>query len=175
MQRLLSELLELSRIGRIMNPPEVVPFKEIVDEALSLVEGRLQARQVQVRVEAGLPSVYGDRVRLMEVIQNLVDNASRFMGDQKDPRIDIGVEDRDSRTVFFVRDNGMGIEPEYFERIFGLFNKLDANTEGTGIGLALVRRIVEVHGGRIWVESEGKGKGSTFCFTLADQPTQGAE
>ena len=175
MQRLLNELLELSRIGRIMNPPEVVPFKEIVDEALSLVEGRLQARQVQVQVEADMPSVYGDRVRLTEVIQNLVDNASRFMGDQKDPMINIGVEIQNSGPVFFVRDNGMGIEPEYFERIFGLFNKLDANTEGTGIGLALVRRIVEVHGGRIWVESEGKGKGSTFCFTLADQPIQGAE
>jgi signal transduction histidine kinase len=67
--------------------------------------------------------------------------------------------------IFFVRDNGIGIAPEYHERIFGLFNKLDANSEGTGIGLALVKRIVEFHGGRIWVESEA-GKGSTFYFTL---------
>ncbi|MFT3895866.1 MAG: PAS domain S-box protein [Anaerolineales bacterium] len=170
MQRLLNELLELSRIGRLMNPPVVVPFEEIVREALSLVEGRLQARQVKVQVKAGLPSIYGDRVRLVEIVQNLVDNSCRFMGDQADPRIDIGVEIQGIRSVLFVRDNGMGIEPEYQERIFGLFNKLDANSEGTGIGLALVKRIVEVHGGKIWVESQGKGKGSTFYFTLADKP-----
>ena len=175
MQRLLSELLELSRIGRLMNAPEVIPFEEIVREALSLVEGRLRAQRVQVQVEAGLPSVYGDRMRLVEIVQNLVDNACRFMGDQSDPRIDIGMETRDAKSVFFVRDNGMGIEPEYHERIFGLFNKLDAHSEGTGIGLALVKRIVEVHGGKVWVESQGKGKGSTFYFTLADRPAQGTE
>jgi PAS domain S-box-containing protein len=173
MQRLLSELLELSRIGRLMNPPEIVPFEEIVREALGLVEGRLQERQVQVQVEAGLPSVYGDRVRLVEVIQNLVDNAARFMGKQSAPRIDIGVEVQEGKPVFFVRDNGVGIEPEFHERIFGLFNKLDANTEGTGIGLALVKRIVEVHGGKVWVKSEGMDKGSTFYFTLADCPPPG--
>ena len=173
MQRLLSELLELSRIGRLMNPPEVIPFEEVVKEALRLTEGGLQAKQIQVQVGAGLPSVFGDRVRLVEVIQNLVDNASRFMGDRSDPRIDIGAEALEGKSVFYVRDNGIGIEPEFQERIFGLFNKLDANSEGTGIGLALVKRIVEVHGGRVWVESEGKGKGSTFHFTLADQPYKG--
>jgi signal transduction histidine kinase len=72
--------------------------------------------------------------------------------------------------VLFVRDNGMGIEPQHHERVFGLFNKLDAQTEGTGVGLALVRRIIEVHGGRIWVESAGKGKGATFYFVLPTQP-----
>jgi signal transduction histidine kinase len=70
-----------------------------------------------------------------------------------------------------LRDNGIGIEPQYHERVFGLFNKLDAETEGTGVGLALVKRIVQVHGGRIWVESEGPGKGATFCFTLPTCPT----
>jgi PAS domain S-box-containing protein len=175
MQRLLSELLELSRIGRLMNPPEMIPFEEIVRDALGMIEGRLQERQVQVQVEPGLPSIYGDRVRLVEVIQNLVDNAARFMGDQSDPTVEIGVRVWEDKSAFFVRDNGMGIEPEYHERIFGLFNKLDAHTEGTGIGLALVKRIVEVHGGKIWVESEGKGQGSTFYFTLADRPTTGVE
>jgi two-component system sensor kinase FixL len=89
--------------------------------------------------------------------------------------IKIGVDQVKGSRVFYVSDNGIGLEPEYFERIFGLFNKLDANTEGTGIGLALVKRIVEVHGGKVWVESEGKGKGSTIYFTLADRPTTGAE
>ncbi len=175
MQRLLNELLELSRIGRIMNPPEVVPFDGIVNEALRLVEGRLQARQVRVKVEAGLPSVFGDRSRLVEVIQNLVDNAAKFMGDQSDPLIEIGVTRSDGNRAFYVRDNGIGVDAEQHDRIFGLFNKLDANTEGTGIGLALVKRIVEVHGGKIWLESEGNGNGSTFYFTLADRQEAGAQ
>lgn len=173
MQRLLSELLELSRIGRLMNPPEEVPFMEIVREALSLVEGRLQARPVQVEVEADLPTVYGDRVRLVEVIQNLVDNAAKFMGDQGQPKIEIGVQYQGKTPVFHVRDNGIGIESEQQQRVFELFNKLDAGSEGTGIGLALVKRIIEVHGGKIWVESDGNGKGATFLFTLSNRLQQG--
>jgi len=170
MQRLLSELLELSRIGRLMNPPEAVPFSEIVQEALRLLEGRLEAKQVEVKTEAEFPVVYGDRVRLVEVVQNLVDNAAKFMGDQKNPRIDLGVKNENGKPTFFVYDNGIGIEPEQQERVFGLFNKLDNNTEGTGIGLALVKRIVEVHGGKIWIESEGIGNGTTFYFTLSHPP-----
>jgi PAS domain S-box-containing protein len=168
MQTLLSELLELSRIGRMMNPSQAVPFETVAHEAVELVHGRIQARGVQVGISGGLPIVYGDRARLVQVVQNLVDNACKFMGDQAEPRIDIGQRglDADGKPVFFVRDNGLGIEPQYHERVFGLFDKLDAKTEGTGVGLALVKRIVEVHGGRIWVESEGKGKGSTFYFTI---------
>ena len=168
MQRLLNELLELSRIGRLMNTPGVVPFGEVVDEALRLVEGRLTERQIEVRVEAELPSVHGDRERLVEVVQNLVDNAAKFMGDQAAPLVEIGVTNIHGDKAFFVRDNGIGVEPEQHDKIFGLFNKLNAQTEGTGIGLALVKRIVEVHGGKIWIESEGHGNGSTFYFTLAE-------
>ena len=164
MGRLLSDLLELSRIGRLMNPPETVPFGTIVREALALVEGRLAERQVQVEVAQQLPAVYDDRARLVEVMQNLVDNAAKFMGDQPQPRIEIGVQEQTGTPVFFVRDNGVGIAPEYHEKVFGLFDKLDPGSGGTGIGLALVKRIVEVHGGRIWVESAGPG--STFNFTL---------
>jgi signal transduction histidine kinase len=168
MQRLLTELLELSRIGRMMNPPQAVPFETVVREALELAHGRLEARGVQVAIAPALPTVYGDRARLVEVVQNLVDNAGKFMGDQPEPHIEIGQRGTDAANnpILFVRDNGIGIDPQYQERIFGLFNKLDAQTEGTGVGLALVKRIVEVHGGRIWVESDGLGHGSTFCFTL---------
>jgi PAS domain S-box-containing protein len=166
MQRLLNELLELSRIGRMMEPPQTVPFAEIVQDALNHVEGRLTANKVNVWVEPDLPMVYGDRTRLVEVVQNLVDNASKFMGEQPSPLIEIGTcGEEDGKAIFFVRDNGIGILPKHQERIFGLFHKLDPQGEGTGIGLAIVKRIVEVHGGRIWVESE-IGKGSTFHFTL---------
>ncbi len=99
-------------------------------------------------------------------MQNLIENAIKYMGEQPQPRIEIGVRDEDEAPVFFVRDNGIGIEPRYHQTIFGLFEKLDPKAEGTGIGLALVKRIIETHEGKIWVESEGKGQGATFCFTL---------
>jgi signal transduction histidine kinase len=166
MHRLLTELLELSRIGRMMNPPEDLLFDEIVHEATNLVRGQLEKRHVRVTVGGNLPVVRGDRVRLTEVVQNLLDNAVKFMGDQPEPCIEIGqIGEEAGNPIFYVRDNGIGIDPSQHERIFGLFNKLDPRVEGTGIGLAIVKRIVEFHGGRIWVESE-VGKGSTFCFTL---------
>ncbi|NOH04748.1 MAG: PAS domain-containing protein [Chloroflexi bacterium] len=164
MQALLNDLLELSRIGRLVNPPQSVPFHEIVNEALEIVHGRLRENKVQVIVQKNLPAVYGDRQRLVEAMQNLIDNAAKFIG--KDPRVEIGQEGFEGgKPVFFVRDNGIGIDPVHHDRIFGLFNKLDTASEGTGIGLSLVKRIVEVHGGRIWVRSEA-GKGATFYFTL---------
>lgn len=169
MSKLLDELLELSRIGRKMNPPQEAPLQEIVKEALELVAGRIAAEGVKVEVTQEPLFLYGDRPRLVEVFQNLVDNAVKFMGDQPEPRIEIGAEPSPEgrEIVLFVRDNGMGIDPAYQPKLFGLFEKLDSGTEGTGIGLALVKRIVEVHGGRIWVGSEGPGKGSAFRFTLA--------
>jgi PAS domain S-box-containing protein len=172
MHQLLKELLELSRIGRLMNPPEPVPFESLVREALVLVHGQLELRGVTFTLGPDLPIVYGDRLRLIEVLQNLIDNAVKFMGDQPNPHIEIGQQgEEDGKPVFYVKDNGIGVLPEYHERIFGLFDKLDANSEGTGIGLALVKRIVEYHGGRIWVESEA-GKGTTFFFSLSSNDEQ---
>ncbi len=166
MQRLLNELLELSRIGRFVNKPETANMSDIANEAIRLTQGQLTEHNIDVTVDENLPSVEVDRTRLVEVIQNLVENGSKFMGNQSHPEIRIGVRKQNEEQIFFVRDNGIGIESVYHDRIFGLFNKLEANSEGTGIGLALVKRIIEYHGGRIWVESE-PGKGATFCFTLA--------
>jgi len=167
MDNLLKDVLELSRIGRLVNTLQTVPFDDLVNEALEIVHGRLEKRGITLQTQPNLPLVHVDRPRLIEVLQNLIDNAAKYMGEQKNPVIEIGVMDNNQADapIFFVRDNGMGIAPEYQERIFGLFDKLDATSEGTGIGLALVKRIIELHGGRIWVESEA-GLGSTFYFTL---------
>jgi signal transduction histidine kinase len=167
MDALLSDLLELSRIGRIINPPEEVNVSELVHEAVETLDARIRSNNIHINISPDLPILYGDRIRLREVFENLIDNAAKYMGDQPRPTIEIGVR-AGNESVIFVRDNGMGIEPSYAKKIFGLFEKLNPRSEGTGIGLALLKRIVEVHGGKIWVESEGSGKGSTFCFTIPD-------
>jgi signal transduction histidine kinase len=172
MGRLLDELLELSRIGHKMNPSVEAPLQTIVKEALGLVAGQIAQRGVKVQVTEEPVLLYGDRERLVEVFQNLVDNAVKFMGDQPAPCIKIGVEQPDGETVIFVQDNGIGIDPRHKSKLFSLFEKLNPSTEGTGIGLAVVRRVVEVHGGRTWAESAGPGKGATFRFTLAGTKAQ---
>ena len=169
MQNLLGDLLQLSRIGRVINPMEDVDFDTIVTETLHLALNPLMMEEIKVEVQEDLPKIRCDRVRVVEVLQNLVTNAVKFMGEQREPVIQIGSYGLDEKTGFpilFVKDNGMGIDPQYHERVFGLFNRLSPEGEGTGIGLAIVKRIVEVHGGRIWLSSEGNNKGSTFFFTL---------
>ena len=177
MRRLLDDLLELSRIGRLVNPPQDLAFEAVVREAVERVRGRLEKRGVSVEIGPGLPTVRGDRSRLVVVVQNLVDNAAKFMGEQKDPCIEIGLRPGGVEPVLFVRDNGVGLAPRHHERVFRLFDKLDAESEGSGVGLALVKRIVELHGGRVWVESPGTGAGATFCFTLppAAAPARSAD
>ncbi len=166
MKGLIDYLLELSRIGRLMNPPEEVALGELAHEigdSLSTLPGN---RGVELDIATDLPVVYGDRVRLSELLSGLIDNAIKYSGDQQVPRVEIGVRSGEDTPVIFVRDDGIGIAPQYHEAVFNLFRKLGAEGEGAGVGLNIAKRVVEVHGGRIWVESEGEGKGSTFCFTL---------
>lgn len=169
MGRFVDELLDLSRVGRIANPPATVPFDGIIVDALKASDGLIQARNVRVKIDAIFPFVHVDRARIVQVMQNLITNAVKFMGDQSNPQLTIGFEEINGEHIFSVSDNGIGIAPEYHERIFELFNKLDPHSDGTGIGLGMVRKIIEVHHGKIWVESE-LGKGSTFKFTLQDTP-----
>jgi light-regulated signal transduction histidine kinase (bacteriophytochrome) len=166
MQQFMDELLELSRIGRVVNPAEVILFADLVKEANSLISGRLMQRGVKVMIAPDMPHVFVDRRRIVEVLQNLLDNAAKFMGDQPTPRIEVGMVGNAGEPIFFVRDNGIGIETKYQEVVFGLFERLNPAIDGTGVGLTLAKRIIEVHNGRLWVESAGKGQGTTFYFTL---------
>lgn len=166
MGKLISDLLKLSRIGRVIGPSEEVDLVQLTWEAIQLLTGRLRAKNVTVKASPDLPIVCGDRIRLREVLQNLIDNAAKYTGDQQNPVIEIGTRHQGGEQIIFVKDNGLGIDPKHQSRIFNLFEKLDPTVEGTGIGLALVKRVIEMHGGRVWVESKGLGQGSTFCFTL---------
>ncbi len=165
MDRLLLETLELSRIGRVANLPEDVPFGEIVEDALGQTSERIRSKGCKVSVAQNLPVVQVDRMRIAEVLVNLIENNIKYTGLQANPEIEIGQRIDGEDRIFFVRDNGIGIDPSQHEKVFGLFYKVNSKSEGTGAGLAIVKRIIEVHGGRIWIESE-LGKGCTVCFTL---------
>ena len=171
MGKFVDELLDLSRVGRITNPPKDIAFEEILRDALAATDGILKAKQVQVEIAPIFPFVHVDRVRMVQVLQNLIANAVKFMGDQPEPIIRIGFQEVDGEHIFSVKDNGIGIPPEHHERIFELFNRLNPDIDGTGIGLGLVKRIIEVHHGKIWVQSS-PGNGSTFFFTLAERNQQ---
>ena len=166
MRLLVDDLLRLARISRRRYPYETVDFNELVGEALETLRYTIQERQAKVKVQPNLPHAACDRVRVAELFRNLVSNALKF-SNGKLPVVEIGHKERPSTHLFWVRDDGMGIRPEDRKRIFLIFQRVGTGdkVEGTGVGLTICKRIVEHHGGRIWVESES-GAGSRFCFTL---------
>ncbi len=166
MAELLDGLLDLSRIGYVVKPCEDVSLADVAHQTLDLVMFTISERKVEVSIASDLPTVRGDRLGLLQVFQNLVDNAIKFMGEQQRPRMTIGARTNGDEVVCYVRDNGIGIDPRYHENIFGLFDQLDRGVDGAGLGLAVVERIIQAHGGRVWIESEGLGKGTTFYFSL---------
>jgi PAS domain S-box-containing protein len=165
MQELISDLLAYSRVNTRGRPFDPTPCDEILSETLANLRLALDESGAVVTHDA-LPTVLADRIQIGQLLQNLLSNALKFRG-QAPPRVHVGAECGDGEWVFSVRDNGIGIAPEYFDRIFVIFQRLHTRDEyaGTGIGLAVCKKIVERHGGRIWVESE-TGKGSTFYFSL---------
>jgi len=172
MDTLINDLLELSRIGRLTVKKSEFPLADLMEEVIAGLQPQIEAKGVQVTVSQELPLVYGEKKRLVQVMENLLSNAIKYIGKENlSPRIEVGVREQDDQKVVFVKDNGIGIEKMYFEKIFQVFQRLPSAkkiNQGTGIGLAIVKRIVEYHGGRVWLESE-PGKGTTFFFTLKDK------
>lgn len=165
MDHFLRDTLELSRIGHMAEPPEDMPFGEIVLDTLNQTTEMIKLSGTKIALAKDWPVVCVDHMRIVEVLANLVENSIKYMGDQESPEIEIGWQTDGDETVFFVQDNGMGIDPAQHDNVFGLFYKLDKETDGTGAGLAIVKRIIEVHSGRIWIESE-RGNGCKVHFTL---------
>jgi PAS domain S-box-containing protein len=165
MERRLDDLLRLAKIGRIIEPSEEINLKRLIDETVGMMANQLDEARIVIKVDEVFPEVVGDSMRLREVIENLLSNAIRYIGDEPN-LISIGCRRQGDETIFYVKDNGIGIDPEHFDTIFELFRRLDPKGNGEGVGLAITRRIIEAHGGRIWVESAGEGAGACFCFTL---------
>jgi PAS domain S-box-containing protein len=175
LERLIATLLELSRSGRTVDEPVCIPFSDLAREAAGLLAVPLNEHHIMLVIPDNLPEVSGDRQRLLQVMTNLLDNAVKFMGDQKEPRVEVGLRTDAGTPVFFVRDNGMGMRKENQSKAFGLFERFNPDVHGSGIGLSTVKRIIEAHGGKIWVESDGEGKGTTVCFTLPGPADDGDE
>jgi PAS domain S-box-containing protein len=171
MQTLIRELLSYSRVDSRSRPFAQIAFLDIVNDALTLLDSSLRDSGGQVTC-GELPDVMGDRSQLVQLIQNLISNALTYHGDER-PQIHISAERSGEGWTFSVRDNGIGIEPKYCEQIFEMFKRLHDQKDypGTGIGLAVCRRVVHRHGGKIWVDSEF-GHGSTFHFTIPDRTEQ---
>ena len=169
MTLLINDLLELSRVGRLTGLKKKFNFESVVKEALQEIIPRIEGRDIEIKIQENLPDVFGYKKRLVQMLENLLGNAVKYIGKENPaPRIEIGAEQQSGENVFFVRDNGVGIKKEFFAIIFQVFKRLPSTKKlagGSGIGLAIVKRIVELHGGRIWVSSE-TGKGTTFFFTL---------
>jgi light-regulated signal transduction histidine kinase (bacteriophytochrome) len=164
MNALIDGLLEYSRVGRVTQPEVRVEVEDVVSSVLDVLPPR---EGIQVKVTNALPGIHADPVRLAQVFQNLIGNALQHHPGPEGT-VEVSCQEREDAWEFSIRDDGSGIDPRYHERIFGIFQVLEhrPGTESTGIGLALVKKIVEDRGGEIWVESAGTpGEGTTFRFT----------
>ena len=172
MERLLDKLRELAIIGRVENRAEVLPLGEVAQEAVGLLAGRIADSGAEIEISPNLPTLYGDRSRLLQVLQNLIENAIKFRDGGKPLRIEVGVRREGGDTILYVKDNGTGIDPRHQQSIFGLFDRLDNDIEGTGFGLASSETYCGASSrpcvGRVLGST---GIGSTFCFTWSGAAT----
>ncbi len=170
---LVNDLLELGRIGSVEAPVEEADIGEIVKSVLKEVSIRLTEKKIKVEMEGNFPRLYVVVKYVERIYSNLIDNAIKYMGDQPEPKLVLGSQDKGDHFLFYVKDNGIGIPSEFHDRIFAIFQRVKSSdtekVEGSGLGLAFVKKIVELSGGNVWVESAGKLKGSTFYFTLPKQ------
>ncbi len=172
MQALIDDLLELSRLGRVSNPFEDVRVSVLLGQIKDELQYQVKERNAKIDIKGGMPVINCDKVRIYQVFSNLLTNALKFTKKGIPPEIEIGCKNRDGEWEFYVKDNGMGIAEEYHKKIFEIFQRLHKpeEFEGTGIGLTIVRRVIELHGGNIRVESE-EGRGATFFFTIPKKVT----
>jgi PAS domain S-box-containing protein len=177
MERLIADLLQLSRIGRVKDEPSEVDVVALLGEVQELLSIQIRHSGAQIHIERDMPKLFIDRTRLMQVFENLLSNAVKYGCEGSDRRIEVGAQLSDDEVRFYIRDYGPGIPAEQREAIFGLFQRLHTDDRGTGVGLAIVAKVMQVYAGRCWVESD-PGHGATFWLafphTLLSRPVRRA-
>ena len=161
MEDLIQDLLSLSRVGKPTSP-ELVDARGALQKVLDIHQGQFAEKEIRIDVQPNFPQFVFERSQLTELFQNLITNAVKFIGDQPFPIVEIGGKESTGWVEFYVKDNGIGIDPAYHDKVFGLFQTLkEVEVEGTGVGLSIVKKIIDLAGGKIWIESK-KGEGTTF-------------
>lgn len=172
MDDFINDLLQLSRIGRKEPPKQEIDLKKVMEEVIDDLSTRIEEKEMQIELQEDFPSFYFERKRLYQIFSNFISNACKYAGDEKNPKLEIGIENKGDSWLLWAEDNGIGIEEENQEKIFEIFSRENrSDAEGTGVGLSIVKRIIESHNGEIWVESE-KGKGSTFYVEFPKEEVQ---
>ncbi|MER3374843.1 MAG: two-component regulator propeller domain-containing protein [Allomuricauda sp.] len=162
MSELIADITEIAHLGKIENKNEILNTNEILDTAKKLIKAKLDISKTQLNISENLPHIHGDRKRIIQVFGNLLDNAIKYMGDQPNPTINVEYEDTGETNIFLIRDNGSGMDESSLKELFTPFKRFHSNVKGTGLGLYMIKKIMDSHGGTIMAASEGKGKGTTF-------------
>ena len=168
MQQFLNRTLEYSRAGYMIKPTADVDFGKIAEEVITELAEQIHSMEATVSIANTFPLAFMDSMRIKQVLTNLIHNSINYREKTRPLKIEIGHRPSEDEDVFFVRDNGIGIDPSEAEKVFDLFYRGTADVEGSGAGLAIVKRIIDAHGGRIWAEGES-GKGTTMCIALPPQ------
>jgi len=166
MELRLDTLLRVARSGELNGPWTDLVVADLIQPALDALAAMIQQRSARIDSSQSFPNLHGDRERLISVYQNLIENALKFVPETRQPQIEINWRTVGSEIVYFVRDNGTGINPSQHQRVFALFETLGSEKQGNGIGLSIVQRAIDVHQGRVWIESEGEATGTTVCFSI---------
>jgi PAS domain S-box-containing protein len=165
MQELINDLLQVSRIGRMELHHENVAIKDVLDEVTENAVERIRATDARFEGAPNLPVIWADKKRVTQVFENLIGNAIKYTADATSPLVQIFWNESSTEIHICLKDNGRGIDPQYHTKIFGLFQRLDSSQEGTGVGLTIVSRIMQLHGGRVWVNSQ-LGHGAEFWLAF---------
>ena len=166
MDRSLDGLLKITRISLVVNTPRRFALSELCEEVKNMLQESVTRNDIEIEIAPDMPEVFVDKTQISDAMRNILENAIKFCREDVKPKISVSAEIQDNRVQCRVKDNGIGIDPRYLDRIFGLFEQLNQSIDGTGVGLALVKRIIESHGGEVWAESDGIDAGTSIYFTL---------